>query len=403
MLALINGNLIDGVDMSVKAGAAVLIDGKRIAAAGYGFSVPEDARVIDLKGRYIIPGLSDAHTHIGGSARTDRPPHTSRFLSYDYAEHRSAAFDWGITALRSAGDFVPDIFEVRAEAESGKLLCPHIIAAGKMLQAKGGHPGYTVLFGDREVLQHEIMQIDEDTDIEAGVRELAEAGVDWIKFHLSEMDIFHYPEKKKRLTNAQILRIVRAAHAAGLPVMAHVDDMEGMKEAVLAGADSVEHTINVGAERGTVMTEELLELLTARNVWVVPTLVATQYHDGKNPEVTPVFNQALEAVGKMIRAGVQIGVGCDSGIPFLPYGKCVHEEMELLCRAGMTPAQALQAATEGNARMFGKEAQFGTVTAQKAADLVILKKNPLDDIRNTRAIEMVIYGGSIVRDNWLSI
>lgn len=403
MLALINGNLIDGVDMTVKAEAAVLIDGTHISAAGYGFSIPEDAQVIDLKGRYIIPGLSDAHTHIGGSAQSDRPPHTGRFLSYDYAEHRNAAFDWGVTALRSAGDFVPDILEVRTEAESGKLICPHIVAAGRMLQAKDGHPGYTVLFGDKEVLRHEIMQIDENTDIEACVRELAEAGVDWIKFHLSEMDIFHYPAKKKRLTNAQILRIVHAAHAVGLPVMAHIDDMEGMQEAVLAGVDSVEHTINVGAARGLAMTEELLELLTTRNVWVVPTLVATQYHDGKNPEVAPVFDQALAAVGKMIKAGVQIGVGCDSGIPFLPYGKCVHEEMELLCRAGMTPAQALKAATSENARMFGKDAQFGSVTAKKAADLVILKENPLDDIRNTKTIEMVIYGGSIVRDNWLSV
>lgn len=402
MLGLTHAALIDCKAGKVIPDSAVLIDGHQIVAVGLENEFPEGTQIIDLKGMYLVPGFSDAHTHMGGSARTDRPPHTGKFLSYDYAQHREEALNWGVTMLRSAGDFMPDILQLRQEAESGKLISPHILAAGRMLQAKGGHPGYTVLFGNEEVLLHEITEIDETTDIEGEVRALAEAGVDWIKLHISEMDIFHYPNKKKRLDNSSIRRIVEAAHRAGKPVMAHVDDLNGMRDAVLQGVDSVEHTMNPGASEGLEMTEDMLKLLLERKVWVVPTMVASRYHDGKAQGTTAIYPQLLEAVHRMILAGVPLGVGCDSGIPFVPFGKCVHEEMALLCEAGMTPAQAIYAATEGNAELFGRSREYGSIRPGKEADLVVLGSNPLEDIRRTEDIRMVILGGAIVRDFMMS-
>ena len=402
MLGLIHAGVIDCEKGAVIPEVTVLIDGNRIAAVEREMIPPEGCQIIDLSGMYLLPGFSDAHTHLGGSARTDRPPHTGSFLSYDYAQHREEALDWGITALRSAGDFMPDILQVRRMAEEGRLISPHILTAGKMLQARGGHPGYTVLFGNEEVLLHEITEVDDETDIEGKVQALADAGVDWIKLHISDMDIFNYPHKKTRLTNEQIHRIITAAHGAGKPVMAHVDDLNGMMDAALVGVDSIEHTLNAGASEGLEMTEELLKLLVERQIWVVPTLVATRYHDGKAPGTTEIYGKLKEAVGRMIAAGVALGVGCDSGIPFLPFGKCVHEEMALLREAGLTPAQVLYAATMGNARLFRKDREYGSLKPQKAADLVVLGSNPLEDIRHTEDIRMVILGGAIVRDRMMS-
>lgn len=397
MFGIIHATLIDGIDMIPKADASILIDNDKIIAAGTDVKVPEGVSVIDLENQFVVPGFSDAHTHLGGVEETDGPPHIGRHVSEDYLKHRMAALNWGVTAVRSAGDFMPDILEVRKSVLDGRLVSPHIVAAGRMIQAKGGHPGYTVLFGSKAVLENEIYEVDDDTEIESLVENLAEAGVDWIKFHFSEMDIFNYPAKKPRLTHEQIKRIVNAAHCAGKPVMAHVDDMEGMREVVSCGVDSVEHTINAGAFRGLEMSDALLEMLIEKNVWVVPTMIATKYHDGKAPGTSPVFDKLVQAVGKMIDAGVKIGVGCDSGIPFVPYGECVHEEMALLCMAGMTPAQALYAATAGNAKLFGMEDKFGTITPGKFADMVVLRQNPLIDIRHTKDIRMVLCKGEVVR------
>ncbi len=403
MLALVHGNLIRGDTVIPEDDATVLIDGNKITDAGRGIPVPENAQVIDVKGGYILPGFSDAHTHFGGSADVNRQPHCGRYMSYDYAEHREAALDWGVTAVRSGGDYMRDIVGVRDDIEAGRITGPHIVAAGKMIQAKGGHPGYTVLFGVPEILDNEIVQVDDDTDIEAEVNKLIDAGVDWIKFHLSEMDIFHYPQKKKRLTNEQMHRIVDAAHAGGKPVMVHIDDIEGMKEAALCGVDSIEHTLNAGASKGLEMTDEVLDILIGRGIWVVPTMVATYYHDGKTEGVTPIFDKLLAAVGRMIEAGVKIGVGCDSGIPFLPYGKCLHEEMQILNRAGMSPDRIIHAVTAGNAELMGRGDVFGSIEPGKLADIVVLGSDPLKDIKATEDIRMVILGGSVVRDRMMSV
>jgi imidazolonepropionase-like amidohydrolase len=105
------------------------------------------------------------------------------------------------------------------------------------------------------------------------------------------------------------------------------------------------------------------------------------------------------AVKRMIDAGVKIGVGCDSGIPFIPYGECVHTEMELLTEVGYSPLQAITAATGGNAEMMGTADKVGTIMSGKAADLVVLGGNPLDDIRKTRDIKLVLRDGEVVVDH----
>lgn len=401
MLVLKNATLIDGTGNQPQKNMTVLVKGTKIEAAGQDIPVPADAQVIDLAGKILLPGFSDAHTHFGGSASLERPGQTGRFGSYDYAEHREAALRWGVTAVRSAGDFTPEILQFRDEVNAGQIRSPRIVASGRMIQVKEGHPAYTVFFADETVVTNSCLIIDEDTDIEAEIASLVEAGVDWIKTFVSDDNKMQYPCTIPRLSNEQLRRISDAAHKHNLPVMMHVDDIGNLKDAVQSGADSVEHTINV-ATSDHEMTDEVLKLLTSRDVWVVPTMTATKLHEGSIPGAPPVYPALEAAVRRMVEAGVKIGVGCDSGIPFIPYGQCVHIEMELLVSVGMTPLQAVTAATGGNARMFRKDKEFGTVEAGKAADLVVLGSDPLEDIRNTRDIRMVIRDGSVVVDHLLA-
>lgn len=402
MLVLKDVTLLDGSNEPVHH-ANVLIKGERILEAGAICPIPEDAKVLDLQGSYVIPGLIDAHTHFGGSISFERPPHTGRFVSYDYAQHREAALQWGVTTVRSAGDFMPDIIEIRELANSGQIRSPRIFTAGRMIQATGGHPWNTVFFQNPETAAHELIFADLETDLEREVSKLVEDGVDWIKLYISEDDVIHWPQKLPRLSDCQLRKATDTAHRLGKPVMAHVDNFDGMRLALDAGVDSIEHTLNNGANHGLSADEIILNRLVKQGVWVVPTMVATKYHDGSIPQAEPVMPRLICEVGKLIQAGVKLGVGCDSGIPMVPYGKCVHEELQLLCQAGMTPAQALYAATHGNAVLLGWSDQIGTFHPGSYADLIVLGSDPYADISNTQDIQMVLQSGKIVIDHILSL
>ena len=401
MLVLKNACVIDGTGAAPAPGATVILDGKVINQVGRNLPIPDGAQVIDLKGKTLLPGFTDAHTHMGGSVSLERPGAVSRFASYDYAEHREAALNWGVTALRSAGDFTPDILTFRDDVNAGKLRSPRILASGRFLQAKGGHPLSTVYSDDPVIAENACVLIDDDTDIDAEVGKLCDLGVDWIKVMVSDDNKFKYPDTlTPTLSDNQLRLICDAAHKRSRPVMAHIDDIGDIVRAVNAGVDTVEHTINV-ATSDHEMTDEVLALLTGRDVWVVPTLVATKIHDGSVPAAPPVWPALKAAAARMINAGVRIGVGCDSGIPFVPFGECVHIEMELLTEVGYTPLQAIAAATGKNAEMLRMPHLFGTVAPGQAADLVVLGSDPLADIKNTRDIRMVLREGAVVVDKLL--
>ncbi|NLL51958.1 MAG: amidohydrolase family protein [Peptococcaceae bacterium] len=400
MLYFKNAFLVDGTGQNPQEGITVVVQGKTIVQVGRDISIPEDAQVIDLKGKPLLPGFSDAHTHLGGSDSLDRPGLSGRFASYDYAQNREAALEWGVTAVRSAGDFTPEILEFRDEVNEGKIRSPRILACGRFIQAQNGHPGCTVFSADQNILDNAMVLVNEQTDIETEVKKLVDAGVDLIKTVISDDNKMDYPNSAPRLSNEQLRRIADAAHKYGKRLMVHVDDLKDMADAVAIGADTIEHTIDVGSSNHE-LTDELLKALTSRDVWVVPSMIATKNHDVM-PGIPPVYAILEEVVREFVQAGVKIGVGCDSGIPFVPYGECVHLEMELLTHAGMSPLAAITAATGGNAKMFGQEHIFGTVEPGKAADLVVLGSNPLQDIKNTRDIKMVLRDGRIMVDKLLS-
>lgn len=270
-----------------------------------------------------------------------------------------------------------------------------------MFVAPGGHPIDTVYSGNEGVGDNACIVCCENTDIDAEVKALADAGVDWIKAFLSTMNKMNYPHPVPRLSRETLAAITEAAHKYGKPVMLHVENPADVNEALEIGVDSIEHLIGVGSTCFEI-SDALRNKLRDSKTFVVPTLSSIKAHDGMIQGAEPVYPHLKKAIKKLADAGVSLAVGCDSGVPFLPYGECVHIEMELLVSAGLMPMEAICAATGGNAKLFRMDDKLGTVQAGKIADLVVLGADPLTDIRNTRQILLVIKEGRIMIDRMLS-
>jgi len=399
MLILKNANVIDGAGSPPLSNATVIVNGCRIVDIGVDFDPPIGADIIiDLKGKYILPGFIDAHVHFGGADTFDYPGVGNRHETYDYSSARSEALKWGLTSIRSAGDYTPEIFHFRDEVNEGRHISPRIIAAGRMIQARGGHPLDTVFGSNENIAAGACVLVDEQTDLDAEIKKLVDEGTDWIKAFISEVNKLNYPAPVPRLSTERVAQIVKLAHKYGKPCMIHVDNTRHMREAAEAGADSIEHVFAVGATE-TEIDDSLIELLIKKQIYIVPTIFSIKAHENPEGNMPLVYEKLIQQVGKLIQSGVKIGVGTDSSIPFVPIGRGIHEELSELVKCGMTPMDAITAATSGNAKLLRKENEIGLVRKDYFADLVVVDGNPASDISQTKNIDLVIMNGRIVTDN----
>ena len=399
MLVLKNATVFGDSKSPPAQGSTIIVKGNRIDSVGVDVSLPGDADVvIDLRGKFVLPGLIDAHVHFGGTDVFDYPGVSDRHETYDFLQTRAEALKWGITTIRSTGDYTPDIFDFRDEVDSGMHISPRIVAAGKMIQAKGGHPMDTVFGSIEKITAGAAVMVDESTDIEYEVKQLADSGADWIKAFICEVNKMDYPNIVPRIPPATIAQIVEMAHKYGKPCMLHVDNVRHMREAAIAGADSIEHVFAVGATEIEI-EDDLIDMLVKKQIYVVPTVYSIQAHENPDGNMPLVYEKLIPQVNKLIRAGVKIGVGTDAVIPFIQIGESLHEELARLVLCGMTPAEAIRAATEGNAKLLRKESEIGSVLPGFFADLLVVDGDPLADINNTKNIFLVISNGRIVTDN----
>jgi len=398
MIVLKNATIFRGAGTPPESGATIVVKGDRIESAGAYTGIPDGADIIiDLKGRFVLPGFIDAHVHFGGTEGFDRASVGDRFETYDYLNSRTEALKWGITAVRSAGDFTPGIFEFRDEAAPGHFVSPRIVAAGKMIQARGGHPLDTVFGGNEKIAAGAAVLVDDETDIDEEVRLLADAGADWIKTFISDINKLDYPASVPRIPPEKIKQIVNAAHKYGKPCMVHVDNVTQLREAAQAGADSIEHIVSTGATE-TEFDDDLIQFLVDKRTFVVPTVFSIFAHENPNGARPLVYEKLIQQVNKLVSAGVNIGVGTDASIPFVPIGVSLHEELAQLVKCGMTPAAAIAAATSGNARLLLCQDELGSISPGFFADLVVVDGDPTSDIGNTKNIRLVILNGRIVVD-----
>jgi imidazolonepropionase-like amidohydrolase len=396
-LVLANASLIDCVRPGVQAAARVAVDNGRIAEVsdGSGPAAP-DARVIDLQGAYLLPGLWDVHVHLEWPRV---PAATVADLTVQYALNAAEGLtESGVTAIRTAG--VPHFIDValkRAFA-GGRLVGPRIFAGGWFLTTTAGHALGTGF----------ARTCDGPMGFVRAIREQMENGVDHVKLNLSG-GIFG-PAWDRHWHSFLLAEELEAAFTIcrqrGYQVMAHATNPDAVKAALRLGAHTVEH--------GYIMDDECLALFRERQAWYVPTLGITHLtpsqtttpwetrwieQRGLTPEIIERAENAVpehrEAFRKALRSGVKMALGSD----LRPLRDSALLEMGLWARDGATPWETLLAATRHAADLCGALADLGTVEVGKVADLIVVRDDPLEDVGNLRSLQLVLKDGRIVADH----
>ena len=390
----------------VSPGLVVIQEGK-VAATGASASVPEGAEVLDLGDATLLPGFIDAHTHITGEPGDDWRQDVIDSFQRTLPERTLEALPLaratlmaGFTTIRNLGasDFV-DV-GLRNGIRKGWAVGPRILTATTGLGSTGGHCDGGNSWRKGLLAEESSRGIANGPDaLRAKVRENLKYGADLIKVCatggvLSRNDDVDSPQ----LTQAELDAIVDEAHARKRKVAAHAHGAEGIKRAVRAGVDSIEH--------GSFLDDEAIDLMRRNGTYYVPTTLALQgvrerMDKGLLPPETVKKAQAAlsrhrEALRKAISKGVRIAFGTDAGV--FAHGRN-GEEFALLVDAGMPPAQALRAATAVNAELLGLTDSLGVLEPGKLADVIAVPGDPLQDIRRTQQVFFVMKEGVVYRND----
>jgi imidazolonepropionase-like amidohydrolase len=389
-----HARVITGLGQARQA-ATLIIEDDRIAAIGdeRQVRVPRDATVVDLRGMTVLPGLIDCHIHfcLGSEpdvirALREEDPALTLLKA---ARAAQATLESGFTTVRDLGFRDHSIFSLKQAIAGGLLPGPRILAAGLAICMTGGH----ARFIGREV--------DGPVEVMRAVREQLAAGAEVIKFIASGgvLTPGTSPERAQ-LTTEELETGMAEAHCAGRRVAAHAHSAEGMKNAIRAGAHSIEHA--------TLMDDEAAALMREQGVFMVPTLsaIATTADCGAACGISETTihkarrlrSRHEASFKKAYRSGVPIALGTDAGTPFNYHGENA-QELERMVSLGMSPMEAIIAATASAARLLGIEQSLGTIEIGKLADLLIVNGNPLKRIsllRNRDRIAGVMKSGRFV-------
>ncbi len=394
-LAIRRAFVIDGTGATHKT-ATVVIEDARISAVGADarIKIPSGAMVIEGEGLALLPGLIDCHVHYC----LDAGPDSLRSLEQDdqtvtavkAAAHARATLEGGVTTVRDVGSRAHISISVTRAIRAGIIPGPRTLNAGLAICMTGGHAWFIG------------RQTDGRDDVVKAVQEQVQAGADVIKFIATGGVLTPGTSPgAAQLTPDELKAGVEEAARAGRRVAAHAHGAEGMKNAIRAGVHSIEH--------GTLLDDEAIELFLTHRTFLVPTLSAIQSgcemgRQGGMPDYAVQKSMALgeeqkKTFRKAVQAGVRIAMGTDAGTPFNRHGRNA-QELRRMVDFGMTPMQAVVAATASAAALLGLEQEIGTIEAGKQADLILVNGNPLDDIallQEPANVEYVIQGGRLAK------
>ncbi len=410
-----NFTLIDGTGRAPVARAAMIVDDGRIRWVGPAgaLRVPAGAAMIDLNGKFVVPGIINLHGHLGNTIDLTQD---AKFFTRENIEKnlRTYAF-YGVTTVLSLGTDQDLIFRVRAEQREGRPVMARVYTAGQGFVFRGGYGGLAGVNGG----------IGSIAEVEPAVAAQAAKGVDilklWMDDELGRLPKMPYPMAKA---------IIDAGHRHGLRVVAHIFYLRDARQLTDYGIDGLAHSV-----RDRPVDQDLIAAMKKHGTWqMAPTLSreASMFIYGTTPffAADPFFTRAVSpAVLAKLRspeyqkttssaphfaeyqgffetakrnfkaeadAGVAYGFGTDTGPPGRFPGYFEQWEMQLMVEAGLTPLQVLTAAT-GKAAEFLRARDIGTLEASKWADLIVLDRNPLADIRNMRTIDAVYIAGNPVK------
>jgi imidazolonepropionase-like amidohydrolase len=410
-LYLTNGLVIDCATDDPKPFAATVLveDGKISAIYPEPMPAPSalpNARVIDLAGKYLLPGLWESHCHPGGMI-----PDPNRIVPFETESERtlralrntSAALRAGVTTLRATGEanFIDlalrEAFANRQPAglwakgyDDKRLMGPRIFGSGPGLRITGGHGANARV---EPIAIQSFIEVDGPDAVSRATRYVLKMGADWVKLMITG-GIAGVREGmgESQMTFEEMAAACDAAHRKGVKVCAHTGAAAAAKEAVRAGLDSVEH--------GYLLDEEVCDMMAERGVYYCPTLSVTHDEAYMHRWEWPAYSlqralEGAEAHRRSLEYALKAGVKIVNGADLNPIADTAIPEIEWVVKAGMTTAQALIASTRRPAEMCDVEDILGTVEAGKWADLIAVDGNPLEDISALRNVQWVLKEGEV--------
>lgn len=399
------GSLIDGRADAPRQNVTITIEGDRITGLADGFTAPGAGdTVIDLKNATVMPGLMDMHVHLDGQQSAESYTEGFFLNPGDYALraafHARKTLLAGFTTVRNLGDTGYSTRSLRKAINAGWVEGPRVYTAGPAIGTTGSHADPTNGYSDEIIRELATPEVFNGADgARAAVRDHAKHGADLIKI-VTTGGVLSLGDSAQgaQMTSEEVKAVVETAHEYGMKVAVHAHGAEGMKRAILAGADSIEH--------GTFMNDEIIELMKSHGTYFVPTLSAGRFVLAKakaNPGFLPpsvaakamLVGPAMTATfQRAYQSGVKIAFGTDQGVA--PHGENAQEFVYMV-EAGMPPMKAIQSATLECARLIGIEKDLGTVESGKFADLVAVPGNPLTDISLMTKVSFVMKGGKIYK------
>ena len=423
-----NVTVIDGTGAAAMPGSAIVMTDGKISFVGpvAGLKVPSGAKVQDMSGKFVMPGIIDSHVHVGimHDVTQDIKFYTRENVEADLKTYAA----YGVTAVQILGTDKDIIFDIRKEQRAGRPSNARVFTSGQGEVFKGGYGGVLGL--------NEMVSTPEEARKSVDIQ--AAKGVDFIKLWMDD-------ERKTipvKMTYEVSSAIIDQAHKHHLRAVAHVFYLDDAKELLRQGVDGFAHMV-----RDQPVDKEFLDMMKAKGAWqvsatlsrelayslaIMPWLQDPFFTRGVTPGTLDALRsparekavvlgptrfpglpyekkvfadmdrtvfQALENYQAMVQAGVNTGMGTDSGPNGRFPGFNAHEEMQMEVMAGRTPMEAIKSATSDNAHWLGDDS-IGSIAAGKWADLMVLEKNPLDDIRNTQMIAAVYIAGKSVPTVW---
>jgi imidazolonepropionase-like amidohydrolase len=388
-LILIGGAIIDGTGSEPVKGRAVVVEDGRIAGVVDEARAPRGERV-DLADHTLLPGLINCHVHLCLGAEPDpvRPLREEplAFTAIKALARARQTVEAGVTTVRDLGGREYAELAVRRAVQDGHFAGPRILAAGRVICMTGGHGHWLA------------READGPDDARKAVREQLKAGADVIKIIATGGVMTPGVEPgSPQLTLEEMRAAVEEAAKAGRRTAAHAQGASGIRDAVLAGISSIEH--------GIYLTEEIIARMRQDGTYLVPTLIAPAAiaAGGLAAGIPDFMVRKAEAVipahvasfQQALRSGVLIAAGADSGTPLNPHGSLVPE-LELMVKYGLTPLDAIRAATSAAADLLGLGATIGRIAPGYAADLIAVAANPAERIQALGDVRRVWLGGRLL-------
>jgi imidazolonepropionase-like amidohydrolase len=400
------GRVIDGLANQAMSERTIVIDGGRIVAIESGYRAPSVGdRVVDLKNSTLMPGLMDMHVHI--TSEYSRTSELDRFkkdgpdIALDGAMFAERTLQAGFTTVRDLGDGFRASIALRNAINAGKLAGPRIFAAGKSIATTGGHAdptnGWADHLGGANVGPLDGVVNGEEQAAQA-VRQRYKEGSDLIKITATG-GVLSVAKNglNPQFTEEEIRSVVQTARDYGFKVAAHAHGAEGMKRAVRAGVDTIEH--------GTFMDDETIKLMKERGTYYVPTITAGAWVFDRSkeegffpalvrPKAAMIGPQIQGTFAKAYKAGVKILFGTDTGVS--AHGQNAREFV-LMVESGMPAMEAIKSATSVSAKYLEIDDRLGSVEVGKVADLVAVPGDPIKDISAMQRVHFVMKDGVVHR------